>query len=134
MKIEDLPVYAQRTMLQYFLKDPGKGENDMTFFPVHHPQVIIPPYMTTTIAMNAMIETDRDKPITTLLYSFSEPDPRVRQTYDPPRPLAPSLVKEWLEIKRGHIRGNPVAGIRLTNEGRRRLYHLVDLADSGALA
>ena len=129
MKIEDLSVHMQLCILKHFFREPNNLDSGMTMFPTHHPAVLISPPM----LINGK-PTDDAKP---QVYSFAEPDPRVRETYDPPRapPATPPAVKEWLEIRRGHIKGRAVSGIRVTNEGRRRLYHLLDIVETaGALA
>jgi hypothetical protein len=127
MNIEDFPREAQHALLRFFNRPPAKNVSDeRVFFHEHQPKVVI----TQMVAANVdPIDPQGTAPI--VCYRFTDGDPRVRYSNETDRITAapaPDAPKPWLDIRRGHMKGNPVCGIRLTNEGRRVLFLLEDVA------
>lgn len=131
MNIEEFPRHAQHALLKFFNRPPAKNASDeRVFFHEHQPKVVI----TQMVAANVdPVDPHGTSPV--VFYRFTDGDPRVRYSYETDGATlkyaaAPDSPKPWLDIRRGYMRGQPVCGIRLTNEGRRVLYRLSDLVES----
>jgi hypothetical protein len=127
MNIENFPRRAQHAILKFFNRPPAKNTSDeRVFFHEHRPKVVITP----TVAANIdPVDPQGTRPL--IFYQFTVGDPRVRYSNetDKAAPVpAPDAPKPWLDIRRGYMQGKPVCGIRLTNEGRRVLFLLEDVA------
>jgi hypothetical protein len=132
MNIENFPRHAQHAILKFFNRPPAKNTSDeRVFFHDHRPKVVIvPPRRPVYADLMPGSEATVPDPV---FYQFTDGDPRVRYSYETDAAtlkyaMPPDAAKPWLDIRRGYMQGKPVCGIRLTNEGRRVLFLLEDVA------